>query len=63
MLARLATPLATGMTETQSSEQNQQNWLPWRRPLKNLKINFSLIIYSCSFTNPENFGEYRPGRF
>jgi len=60
MLARPATPLATGMTETQSSEQNQQNW---QRPLKNLKINFSLIIYSCSFTNPENFGEYRPGRF
>jgi len=35
-------------------DKTKKNSLPWHHPLKNLKTNFRLIIYSRSSTEAEN---------
>ena len=43
--------------EINSVDRSNKNWLPWRRPLRDRKTNFRLIIYSHSSTEPANLAK------
>jgi len=48
------------VTGTNCVDKANKKWLPWQRPVRDLKFNLLLIIYSHSSTNPVNLAKIGP---
>ena len=60
-LARPAAPLATCVQQISSVDKTNKNWrFPRQRPRWDRKANFTLIIHSHSYADPENLTQTGP---